>query len=61
MKIDISNKLMLDVYLITKNQHKRCSSFILEGDFELVIKILKSEEDSFSPFDHILASVKATT
>ena len=30
-------KLILDVYLITKNQHKQCSSFILEGDSELVM------------------------
>ena len=38
-----------------------CSSFILEGDSELVIKTLNSEEDSLSPFGYILASAKATT
>lgn len=36
-----------------------CSSFILEGDFELVIKTLNREEDSLSPFDYILALAKA--
>ena len=37
------------------------SSFILEGDAQAVIKILNSEEESFSPFDHILASAKYLT
>lgn len=38
-----------------------CSSFILEGDSELMIKTLNSEEDSLSLFNYILASAKATT
>ena len=33
----------------------------MEGDFELVIKALKCNEDSLSPFGHILALAKATT
>ena len=37
------------------------SSFILEGDSENVIKYLRSDDDSFSPFGHILAAAKATT
>ena len=37
------------------------SSFVLEGDSELVIKALKSDEDSLSPSGHIIASAKATT
>ena len=38
-----------------------CSSFILEGDSDVVIKTLTSEEESLSPFGHILASTKANT
>lgn len=38
-----------------------CSSFILEGDSDVVIKTLVSEEESLSPFGHILASTKANT
>ena len=37
------------------------NSFILEGDSETVIKCLKSDDDSLSPFGHILAAAKATT
>ena len=37
------------------------NSFILEGDSEAVIKCLRSDDDSFSPFGHILAAAKATT
>ena len=37
------------------------NSFILEGDSETVIKSLRSNDDSFSPFGHILAAAKATT
>ena len=37
------------------------NSFILEGDFEAVIKCLRSDDDSFSPFGHTLAAAKATT
>lgn len=38
-----------------------CSSFILEGDSDRVIKSLSCNEDSFTPFGHILASAKALT
>ena len=34
------------------------SSFILDGDSEIVIKSLISEDVSFSPFGHILALAK---
>ncbi|XP_023917766.1 uncharacterized protein LOC112029310 [Quercus suber] len=34
------------------------TSFILEGDFEIVIKSLRSDDDYFSPFGHILAAAK---
>ena len=37
------------------------NSFILEGDSEVVIKCLKSDDNSFSPFGYILAVAKATT
>ena len=37
------------------------NSFILEGDSEAVIKCLRSDDDSFYPFSHILAAAKATT
>ena len=37
------------------------NSFILEGDSETMIKCLRSDDDSFSPFGHILAAAKATT
>ena len=37
------------------------NSFILEGDSEAVIKFLRSDDDSFSPFGHILVAAKATT
>ena len=38
-----------------------CSSFILEGDSKRVINTLSCNEDSFSPFGHILTSAKALT
>ena len=38
-----------------------CLSFILEGDLEHVINTLNSNEDSLSPFGHILDSAKALT
>lgn len=38
-----------------------CSPFILEGDSELVIKALCSEERSLSSFGHILELAKAMT
>ncbi|KAL0000730.1 hypothetical protein SO802_014511 [Lithocarpus litseifolius] len=38
-----------------------CSPFILEGDSELVIKTLCSEERSLASFGHILESAKALT
>ena len=38
-----------------------CSSFILEGDSKRVINTLSRNEDSFSPFGHILTSAKALT
>ena len=37
------------------------NSFILEGDSEAMIKCLRSDDDSFSLFGHILAVAKATT
>ena len=37
------------------------SNFILEGDSELVIKALKSNDESLSLFGHILASAKTIT
>ena len=37
------------------------SNFILEGDSELVIKALKSNDESLSSFGHILASAKSIT
>ena len=36
------------------------SSFTLESDSEIVIKTFISDDDSFSPFGHILAVTKAT-
>ena len=36
-----------------------CLSFILEGDFERVINTLSNNEDSLSPFGHILDLAKA--
>ena len=38
-----------------------CFSFILEGDSDVVIKTLISEEESLSPCGHILTSAKANT
>ena len=38
-----------------------CLSFILEGDSERVINTFSNNEDSFSPFGHILDSAKALT
>lgn len=37
------------------------TSFILEGDSGIVIKSLRSDDNSFSPFGHILATAKAAT
>ena len=37
------------------------SRFVLEGDSELVIKALNSNEDSLAPFGHILDVAKTTT
>ena len=37
------------------------SNYILEGDSEVVIKALKSNDDSLSSFGHILASAKILT
>ena len=37
------------------------SSYVLEGDSELIIKALKNEEDSLAPFGHILAAAKTST
>ena len=37
------------------------SSVILEGDAQAAIKILNSEEESFSPFGHIRALAKHLT
>ena len=37
------------------------SRFILEGDSELIIKSLQSNEDSLAPFGHILEVAKITT
>ena len=37
------------------------NSFILEGDSKAMIKCLRSDDNSFSPFGHILAAAKATT
>ncbi|XP_050277977.1 uncharacterized protein LOC126719473 [Quercus robur] len=37
------------------------SNYILEGDSEVVIKALKSNDDSLSSFGHILASAKTLT
>ena len=36
------------------------TSFILVGDLETIIKELKADVDSFSPFGHILASAKSS-
>ena len=38
-----------------------CPPFILEGDLETVIKTLNSEEESLSPFGHILTAAKKMT
>lgn len=38
-----------------------CSSFILKGDSETVIKALDREEESFSPYGHILTAAKSLT
>ena len=37
------------------------SRFVLEGDSELIIKALQSNEDSLAPFGHILEVAKITT
>lgn len=37
------------------------TSFILEGDSGIVIKSLRSDDNSFSPFSHILTAAKAAT
>ena len=37
------------------------ANYILEGDSEVVIKALKSKDDSLSSFGHILASAKTLT
>ena len=37
------------------------SRFILEGDSELIIKALQSNEDFLAPFGHILEVAKSTT
>nr|XP_023887897.1 uncharacterized protein LOC112000026 [Quercus suber] len=37
------------------------SSFVLEGDSELIIKALKNNEDSLAPFGYILATAKTST
>ena len=37
------------------------SSYVLEGDSEVIIKALKNEEDSLAPFGHILAAAKSST
>ena len=37
------------------------SSYVLEGDSEVIIKALKNEEDSLAPFGHILAAAKTST
>ena len=37
------------------------SSYVLEGDSEVIIKALKNEEDSLAPFGHILAATKTST
>ena len=35
------------------------TSFILEGDSANIIKALQSDDESFSPYDHILSSAKS--
>lgn len=42
-------------------QELALTSFILEGDSGIVIKSLRSDDNSFSPFGHILAAAKAAT
>ena len=36
------------------------SSVILEGDLEAVIKAMRSEDESFATFGHLLSSIKPT-
>ena len=35
------------------------SSFILEGDYEIVCKALRSEDELFTPFGHLRAKAKS--
>ena len=46
------------VRAITLAMDLNLPSFIVEGDSEVVISALRSEEDSFSSFGHLISSVK---
>ena len=41
--------------------HINISSIILEGDYEVVIKSLISDADSFATYDHLINKVKIPT
>ena len=56
--LDLVNALVA-VRVISFALEIGCLSFILEGDFEHVINTLSSNEDSLSPFGHILDLAKA--
>ncbi|XP_065634774.1 uncharacterized protein LOC112024607 isoform X2 [Quercus suber] len=53
--------LVMAAWAISFARGLGCSSFILESDFDMVIKTLISEEESLSAFGHILALAKANT
>ena len=46
------------VRVITLAMDLNLPSFIVEGDSEVVISALRSEEDSFSSFGHLISSIK---
>ena len=46
------------VRAITLAMDLNLPSFIIEGDSEVVISDLRSEEDSFSSFGHLISSIK---
>ena len=46
------------VRAITLAMDLNLPSFIVEGDSEVVISALRSEEDSFSSFGHLISSIK---
>ena len=50
---------MVAARAILFSQELGLSSFVVEGDYEIIIDALRSEYDSFASYGHLLASTKS--